>query len=202
MGRHDAGEDTPRRAAGRPDAGSDEMTNAVYRDGVARGARARAATSASLVAAPRPAPVAAARAAPHANLSPGPTTTPYRRVLLVEDEATLRRVIARNLAGRGLLVREAETAAEALQALRAEAPDLLLLDINLPDRTGWDILRDLRERGAEVPTIVVSAVRVSQSRLAEFHPLAYLPKPFPLEALLRLVFGAPPAGSASSGEDP
>ncbi|MFN8515929.1 MAG: response regulator [Chloroflexia bacterium] len=72
----------------------------------------------------------------------------------------------------------------------AERPDLLLLDINLPDRTGWDVLRELRERGVVVPTVIVSAVRVSQSRLDEFRPLAYLPKPFPLEALLRIVDGS------------
>jgi DNA-binding response OmpR family regulator len=65
----------------------------------------------------------------------------------------------------------------------------LLLDINLPDRSGWDVLRELRRRGTDVPTIIVSAVRVSPNRLEEFHPLAYLPKPFPLEALLRLVLG-------------
>ena len=52
-------------------------------------------------------------------------------------------------------------------------------------------MRELRRLGIEVPTIVVSAVRVSQSRLDEFHPMAYLPKPFPLEALLRLVFTVP-----------
>jgi len=51
-------------------------------------------------------------------------------------------------------------------------------------------LRELHRLGIDVPTIVVSAVRVTQSRLDEFHPMAYLPKPFPLEALLRLVFGA------------
>jgi DNA-binding response OmpR family regulator len=50
-------------------------------------------------------------------------------------------------------------------------------------------LRELRRRGTDVPTIIVSAVRVSPNRLEEFHPLAYLPKPFPLEALLRLVLG-------------
>jgi len=115
----------------------------------------------------------------------------YRRVLLVEDEAPLRMVIARNLVGRGVEVREAATVGEALAALRAEAPDLILLDINLPDRTGWDVLRDLKQRGVDIPTIVVSAVRVSQTRLDEFHPTAYLPKPFPIDALLRLVFGTP-----------
>jgi DNA-binding response OmpR family regulator len=123
--------------------------------------------------------------------------TDVERVLLVEDEANFRHIIARNLSSRGLSVREAASVAEAVAALDAETPDLMLLDINLPDRTGWDLLRDLNKRGQDVPTIVVSAVRVSQHRLDEFHPLAYLPKPFPLDALLRLIFGAPepqPAG--------
>ena len=113
----------------------------------------------------------------------------YRSILIVEDEETLRRVIARNLTARGIRVREVETAEAALAALRAERPDLLLLDINLPDRTGWDVLRETRRLGLDVPTIVVSAVRVGASRLDEFQPLAYLPKPFPLEALLALVVG-------------
>jgi DNA-binding response OmpR family regulator len=64
-----------------------------------------------------------------------------------------------------------------------------LLHINLPDQTGWEVLRELKRRGSAVPTIIISAVRVNQSRLDEFHPLAYLPKPFPLDALLRLVLG-------------
>jgi DNA-binding response OmpR family regulator len=121
------------------------------------------------------------------------TSPRYRRVLLVEDEAALRRVIALNLTGRGIEVREAATVSEALDALNFEVPDMILLDINLPDRTGWDVLRHLARRNIGVPTIVVSAVRVSQSRLDVFHPMAYLPKPFPIEALLRLVFGSPPA---------
>ncbi len=114
----------------------------------------------------------------------------YRRVLLVEDEPALRRVIARNLTSRGLEVAEAASVAEALDDLNAETPDLILLDINLPDRSGWDVLRDLQRRRIAVPTIVVSAVRVSQRRLDEFRPMAYLPKPFPIDALLRLVLGA------------
>lgn len=123
------------------------------------------------------------------------------RVLLVEDEVTFRRIIARNLSSRGLTVREAGSVAEAASVLNTELPDLMLLDINLPDRTGWDLLRDLRLRGKEVPTIVVSAVRVSQGRLDEFHPMAYLPKPFPLEALLRLIFeNHDPRGAASDDE--
>ena len=120
--------------------------------------------------------------------SDGAADRPYQQVLLVEDEPVLRKVLARNLTVRGIVVREAGTVAAALDALAVETPDLLLLDINLPDRTGWDVMREMNRRGTCVPTIVLSAVRVSQSRLDEFHPLAFLPKPFPIEALLRLVF--------------
>jgi CheY-like chemotaxis protein len=111
----------------------------------------------------------------------------YRNVLVVEDEPILRNVIVRNLRSRGCVVREASTGEEALTAIRAARPDLMLLDINLPDRTGWDVVRTLTAEGTEVPTVVLSAVRVSPARLAEFRPLAHLPKPFPLEALLRLI---------------
>jgi DNA-binding response OmpR family regulator len=128
------------------------------------------------------------------------TETPYRRVLLIEDEAVLRGVIARNLTSRGVEVREAATAEQAIQATLNDPPDLLLLDINLPDQTGWDVLRELKRRNTDVPTIVLSAVRVSQTRLDEFNPVAYLPKPFPIDALLRLVV-QPGRPSAVRDED-
>ncbi len=115
----------------------------------------------------------------------------YRRVLIVEDEPTLRRLILRNLTSRGHEVREAATAAEARAMLEKELPDLMLLDVNLPDRSGLDVLRDLQQQGKSVPTIVVSAVRIPRTRLEELKPLAYLPKPFPLDALLRLVSDEP-----------
>src|SRR5579871_1488896 len=108
------------------------------------------------------------------------TERPYDRVLLVEDEVPLRRILARNLTSRGVQVCEAGTAEEALQSVADEHPDLVLLDINLPDRTGWEVLRELRRRGESVPTIMVSAARINPSRLDEFHPLACLPKPFPI----------------------
>jgi DNA-binding response OmpR family regulator len=129
---------------------------------------------------------------PAAERLPAPA---IRRVLVVEDEAQLLMVIRRNLERRGVAVRAARTAAEALAALREEAPDLMLLDINLPDRTGWDVLRELRGAGRVPRTVVVSAVRVSPERLQEFEVAAYLPKPFPIEALIDLVTdeGAEPA---------
>lgn len=115
----------------------------------------------------------------------------YHKVLIVEDEATLRGIIARNLSARGHEVTEADSVREALNCLDKEQPDLLLLDINLPDRTGWDILRHLKAEDNPLPVVIVSAVRMNLERLAEFKPLAYLPKPFPLDALMRIVEGRP-----------
>jgi CheY-like chemotaxis protein len=119
-----------------------------------------------------------------------PATTQVRRVLVVEDEAPLRMIIRRNLERRDIAVKEASDAEEAIAAVRDDMPDLMLLDINLPDRTGWDVLRDLRADGRLPRTVVVSAVQVSPDLLREFHVEAYLPKPFPIESLVGLVAGA------------
>jgi len=119
------------------------------------------------------------------------------RILLVEDDEGLCDVVAHNLQVRGHEVRLAVDVAGALAQLHAHTFDLIFLDINLPDQTGWDVLRIAQNegdiylqhidgQGEKLPVVIMSAVRVSPNRLAEFHPLAYLPKPFPMEALIRL----------------
>ena len=119
------------------------------------------------------------------------------RILLVEDDEVLCDLVNRNLKAREHEVSIAEDAQTALAFLRATTYDLIVLDINLPDQTGWDVLRAalsegcikplvVEGQGEKLPVVVLSAVRVGPGRLAEFHPLAYLPKPFPMDALLRL----------------
>lgn len=122
---------------------------------------------------------------------------PASHILLVEDDAVLRDLLWRNLQARGYEVRLADNAQTALAHLRTAPIDLVVLDINLPDQTGWDVLRIAQREGwlrlqaqlegpPRLPVVVVSAVRVSLAYLKEFALLAYLPKPFPIEALLRL----------------
>lgn len=110
-------------------------------------------------------------------------------VLICEDETPLRRVIALNLAHRGYRVAEAENVAAAGEALAAwPSPfDVILLDVNLPDQTGWDVLRALAGQERRPHVIVITAVRPPQSHLDAFAPDAVLVKPFPLLALLRLI---------------
>ena len=136
------------------------------------------------------------------------------RILLIEDDEALRELMERNLRARHHAVSAAVDAQSALRYLRTGTFDLIILDINLPDLSGWDVLRIARREnlGAggprtiappspnipqtdtqpeeNLPIVVVSAVRVSPRRLSEFRPLAYLPKPFPMEALLRLAWEA------------
>lgn len=113
--------------------------------------------------------------------------THMSRVLLIEDEEPLRRILVRNLARRGHIVTEAASAAAAIAALRAGGRfDVLLLDVNLPDQTGWDVLRAM-QGAAMPPVIVLTALRPAQSRLDTFRPAAVLLKPFPIEAFLHLV---------------
>lgn len=111
-------------------------------------------------------------------------------ILLVEDEPRLRSTLVRSLQGREFQVVEAATAAEAISAVRDGRFDLMLLDVNLPDATGWDVLRELRDTGRQMPVVVLSAVPPSPARVREFRPFGVLHKPFPIDALLRLIHSA------------
>jgi two-component system KDP operon response regulator KdpE len=128
-------------------------------------------------------------------------------VLVVEDDPTLARAIARNLTARGYATRSAMTVAEALAALREQRPGLLLLDIDLPDGLGWEVARALRASGgADVPVSVMSALRPNARLCGELEAAGVLEKPFAMESLLRLisaVLGRPaehPPAPATEGE--
>jgi DNA-binding response OmpR family regulator len=114
---------------------------------------------------------------------------PNRSVLIVEDDESLRRIIVRHLRSLDYKVDEAPAAEDAVRALEAGLrPAVVLLDLNLPGDTGWDLLRGpaLGAAGSP-PVIITSATTVSPKRLAEFHVAGYLPKPFPLETLIATV---------------
>ena len=101
------------------------------------------------------------------------------RILLVEDEAAITEPLAAALEGDGYETRVANTASAALSAAAAEPPDLILLDIGLPDGSGLDVCRELRRAG-EVPVIMLTARGSEADRVAGLEMGAddYVVKPF------------------------
>src|SRR5690242_15091127 len=113
------------------------------------------------------------------------------RILVVEDELAIRRSLEIGLRANGYEVLIAADGRTALQACTEDAPDLLLLDLGLPDLSGFDVLRKLRT-WSTVPVIVLSARHGSRDKVEALDLGAddYVTKPFGLEELLARVRAA------------
>ena len=111
-------------------------------------------------------------------------------ILLVEDDTAMRRAVAANLGAHGYRVSEAGTAAAALRAWDSGRPDLVVLDLGLPDRDGIHVVRRLRREGT-TPILIISARGDESDRVAALEQGAddYLTKPFG-SAELRARIGA------------
>ncbi len=107
------------------------------------------------------------------------------RLLIVEDEKPLRRTLAISLAARGYKVDEAGTGAEALALLHRTSPDLLLVDLGLPDMDGLTLVDTVRT-SSRVPVIVLSARSKQSQKVDALEGGAddYVTKPFGLEELV------------------
>ena len=115
------------------------------------------------------------------------------RILVVDDDAGNRDLLARRLAREGHRTIEAGSGREALQVLELEDVDLVLLDLVMPDMNGFQVLERLKadERLREVPVIMISGLRETENviRCIEAGAEDYLPKPFD-PVLLRARIGA------------
>ena len=111
-------------------------------------------------------------------------------VLIVEDEQAIRRFLRTALEAEGLRVHEAETLQRGLIEAATRKPDLVILDLGLPDGAGLDFIRDLRQ-WSQMPVIVLSARAEESDKIAALDAGAddYLSKPFgigELQARLRV----------------
>ncbi|MFA7248126.1 MAG: response regulator [Dehalococcoidia bacterium] len=107
------------------------------------------------------------------------------RLLVVDDEPQMLRLLRRNLEARGYEVFTSETAVGGLDQLGSRHPDLVVLDLNLPDMDGVDFIRAVREHSS-LPIIVLSAREAERDRVAALDAGAddYVSKPFGVEELL------------------
>ena len=107
------------------------------------------------------------------------------RILVIEDESQIRRFVRAALEDEGWDVYEAENGAQGLAEAGARKPDLIVLDLGLPDREGIDVIRDLRT-WSSVPVLILSARAEEEDKIAALDAGAddYLTKPFGVGELL------------------
>ena len=112
------------------------------------------------------------------------TPAPRRKVLFVEDESSLRTSYQRFFSSRYDLV-FATTGAEAITKLREEKPDIMVLDMRLPDTNGVEVLRQVREKDEHLPVIITTSYLSvePQLRMLGLTYTGYLLKPFRLHEL-------------------
>jgi two-component system, OmpR family, response regulator len=105
---------------------------------------------------------------------------------LCEDDADLRSVLTRALQAEDLTVDATATGHQAVEAFSANPPDLMVLDIGLPDADGRDVCQALRAHGVGAPVLFLTARGALTDRLAGFHAGGddYLTKPFALAELM------------------
>ena len=111
------------------------------------------------------------------------------RVLVVDDEEVIRDVLGTLLTREGYEVTAAATAGEAVSLFESDPHDIVLLDLMLPDRSGLEVLRDIRRRDPDAVVVIVTAYSsiegaIDAMREGAFH---YIPKPFQNEEVLLTV---------------
>lgn len=110
---------------------------------------------------------------------------PAKKILVVDDEPEVRKLMEHFLTTKGYEVRAAENGRVGLAALDTFTPDLVLLDMHMPEMDGAETLRELARRSPGLPVIMVTVNEdvETTSRLLQLGAADYVPKPFNLEYL-------------------
>jgi DNA-binding response OmpR family regulator len=110
---------------------------------------------------------------------------PAKKILVVDDEPQVRKLMEHFLTGRGYDVRLAENGRQGLAALDTFTPDVILLDMHMPELDGVETLKQLAIRSPATPVIMVTVNDdvETTSRLLQLGAADYVPKPFNLDYL-------------------
>ena len=114
---------------------------------------------------------------------------PKRRVLIVEDNADLRRLYAIGLNQRGYEVKLASNGAEAIERINSERPDMIILDLVMPIMDGWEVIDRISQGpgnpGTDIPILVVSGQDPTPERAIPSSVVGWLAKPASLDEVVR-----------------
>jgi CheY-like chemotaxis protein len=121
-------------------------------------------------------------------LTPLQDVTAVPRVLVVDDDPAIRRMLDQTLREEGLLVDCAEHGVAALARVHEHPPDLIILDLMMPVMDGWETVDRLREEGYDdIPVIVLTAAPMLPRIRAQFPESPVIGKPFDLSQLISAV---------------
>ncbi|MEZ2126779.1 MULTISPECIES: response regulator transcription factor [unclassified Sinorhizobium] len=107
------------------------------------------------------------------------------KILVVDDEPPIRKLLRVGLSAQGYAVSEAPNAAVAREAVKGEQPDLIVLDLGLPDKPGHDLLQEWREDGLQMPVVILSS-RTDEAGIVKALETGaddYVTKPFGINEL-------------------
>ena len=134
-----------------------------------------------------------------------------KKILVIEDEANIRELVMYNLKAIGYDAIEAEDGISGITLAYKENPDLILLDIMLPGKDGYEICRELRSEGIEIPIIMLTAKSEEVDKVLglEFGADDYIAKPFGIRELLarikavlrRVDMNGTPSGDSGESEE-
>jgi len=113
-------------------------------------------------------------------------TTRDVHVAILDDEASIREALSRLLTTPGMIARAYATSDELFESVALKCPDCLVLDLQMPDMSGLDVLKYLNQRQIRIPTIVITGHDVKNSREACMNAgaVSYLLKPLDVELLV------------------
>ena len=125
-------------------------------------------------------------------------------ILVVEDEPPLRRLLRTSLSAQGYRILEAGTGQGALDGLARDAPEVVLLDLGLPDLDGLEVIRRIRASGSKTPIIVISSRGDERGKVRALDLGAddYVTKPFGMAELLARIRTALRHRVQAQGADP
>ncbi len=130
-------------------------------------------------------------------------TTPEAKLLVVEDEPNIRELLATSLRFAGFEVHTAGDGATALKLAEAERPDLLVLDVMLPDMDGFAVTRRLRDQGRQLPVVFLTARDSTDDKITGLTVGGddYVTKPFSLEEVVARIRAVLRRTGGADGEE-
>ncbi|MBI4248910.1 MAG: response regulator transcription factor [Elusimicrobia bacterium] len=120
------------------------------------------------------------------NLSEAPLSE-KKSILVVDDEPALRGLLKRALENKGFYVLPAADGQTALDSILAHRPDMVLLDLHLPEMSGMEVCRRIRQAASAlgyIPIIVITGISLEEAKSSGIQADDYVGKPFDLEDLL------------------